>query len=156
MKSQPLKWILVVGARPNFMKIAPLIRAIKKRNRSASGSRLTINEILVHTGQHYDCEMSQVFFQDLELAQPDIYLGVGSGTHSEQTGRVMIEFEKVLLKEKPDLVVLVGDVNSTPACALAASKMQYTNSINSKNPKLNEHKGHTPLDCPCGGWPPLL
>ena len=74
------------------MKIAPIIRAIKKHNRSNNDFRVTINEILVHTGQHYDYEMSKVFFEDLELPEPDIYLGVGSGTHAEQTGRVMLEF----------------------------------------------------------------
>lgn len=106
------------------MKIAPLIRAIDKHNASAKGN--PIEPILVHTGQHYDYEMSQVFFQDLELPKPDVYLGVGSGTHAEQTGKVMIEFEKVLLKEKPDLVVVVGDVNSTLAAALAAVKLHIS------------------------------
>ena len=117
-----MKIILVVGARPNFMKIAPLLRAIEKHNASHQ-SPVTIHHLLVHTGQHYDYEMSQVFFQDLNLPKPDIYLGVGSGTHAEQTAKVMIEFEKVLLKEKPDLVIVVGDVNSTLAAALAAVKL---------------------------------
>ncbi len=116
-----MKIVLVCGARPNFMKIAPLLRAINKHN--ASSKVNPIEPILVHTGQHYDYEMSQVFFQDLELPKPDVYLGVGSGTHAEQTARVMIEFEKVLLKEKPDLVVVVGDVNSTLAGALTAVKL---------------------------------
>jgi UDP-N-acetylglucosamine 2-epimerase (non-hydrolysing) len=116
-----MKAILVCGARPNFMKIAPLLRAIGKHNAASQGS--PIEPILVHTGQHYDYEMSQAFFQDLELPEPDIYLGVGSGTHAEQTARVMIELEKVLLSEKPDLVVVVGDVNSTLAAALAAVKL---------------------------------
>jgi len=106
------------------MKIAPLIRAIDKHNTQNLGPKLT--PILVHTGQHYDYEMSQVFFQDLELPKPDVYLGVGSGTHARQTGKVMIEFEKVLLKEKPDLVVVVGDVNSTLAAALAAVKLHIS------------------------------
>jgi len=121
MNLQALKWILVVGARPNFMKIAPLMRAIKKHN----GERRTLNiePTLVHTGQHYNYDMSQVFFQDLELPQPDIHLGVGSGTHSEQTGRIMIQFEKVLFNERPDLVIVAGDVNSTLACALASVKL---------------------------------
>jgi UDP-N-acetylglucosamine 2-epimerase (non-hydrolysing) len=118
-----MKIILVAGARPNFMKIAPLIRAIHKHNElNKLGERL-ITPILVHTGQHYDYEMSHVFFQDLELPKPDVYLGVGSGTHAEQIGKVMIELEKVLLKENPDLVVVVGDVNSTLAAALAAVKL---------------------------------
>ena len=119
-----MKIILVCGARPNFMKVAPIIRAINKHNASSKGN--PIEPILVHTGQHYDYEMSQVFFQDLELPEPDVYLGVGSGTHAEQTGKVMIELEKVLLKEKPDLVVVVGDVNSTLAAALAAVKLHIS------------------------------
>lgn len=104
------------------MKVAPLLRAIEKHNANHQ-SPVTIRHILVHTGQHYDYEMSQVFFQDLELPKPDVYLGVGSGTHAEQTAKVMIEFEKVLLKEKSDLVIVVGDVNSTLAAALAAVKL---------------------------------
>ena len=116
-----MKVALVCGARPNFMKIAPLIRAIGKHN--ASSETNPIEPILIHTGQHYDYEMSQVFFQDLKLPQPDIYLGIGSGTHAEQTGKIMIEFEQILFKEKPALVVVVGDVNSTLATALAAVKL---------------------------------
>jgi len=119
-----MKIALVCGARPNFMKISPLIRAIEKHN--ACSETNLIEPILVHTGQHYDYEMSQVFFQDLELPQPDIYLSVGSGTHAEQTGKIMIEFEKVLFKEKPDLVIVVGDVNSTLAAALAAVKLHIS------------------------------
>lgn len=118
-----MKIILVVGARPNFMKIAPLLRAIDKHNELNKLNELPITPILVHTGQHYDYEMSQAFFQDLELPEPDIYLRVGSGTHAEQTGKVMIELEKVLVEEKPDLVVVVGDVNSTLAAAIAAVKL---------------------------------
>ena len=105
------------------MKIAPLLRAIHKHNELIKLNKFSITPILVHTGQHYDYEMSQAFFQDLELPEPDIYLGVGSGTHAEQTGEVMIELEKVLLSEKPDLVVVVGDVNSTLAAAIAAVKV---------------------------------
>ena len=97
------------------MKAAPLIREFKRRG--------GMEPVLVHTGQHYDENMSKVFFEDLELPTPDIYLGVGSGTHAEQTGKVMISFEKVLSKEKPDLVIVVGDVNSTLACSLVAAKM---------------------------------
>lgn len=117
---ETIKIINVVGARPNFMKIAPLIRAIDKHNLS---NPLRMETVLVHTGQHYDYEMSRIFFKDLELPEPDIYLGVGSGSHSEQTGKVMIEFEKVLIDERPDLVIVVGDVNSTLACALASVKL---------------------------------
>jgi UDP-N-acetylglucosamine 2-epimerase (non-hydrolysing) len=105
------------------MKIAPLLRAIDKHNELNKLNELPITPILVHTGQHYDYEMSQAFFQDLELPEPDIYLRVGSGTHAEQTGKVMIELEKVLVEEKPDLVVVVGDVNSTLAAAIAAVKL---------------------------------
>jgi len=115
-----MKIILVCGARPNFVKIAPLLRAIEMHNAQKPGA---INPILVHTGQHYDYQMSQVFFQDLELPEPDIYLGIGGGTHAEQTGKILIELEKVLLKEQPSLVIVVGDVNSTLAAALAAAKL---------------------------------
>jgi len=111
-----LKIISVVGARPNFMKIAPLHRAFSKLD--------DVRHIIVHTGQHYDNNMSKVFFDDLGLPRPDFYLGVGSGTHAEQTAKVMVEFEKVLFSEKPDLVIVVGDVNSTVACSLTASKLQ--------------------------------
>ncbi len=104
----------VVGARPNFMKAAPLVKELSRRGHRA---------LLIHTGQHYDENMSKVFFRDLEMPEPDAYLGVGSGTHAEQTARVMTAFEKVLEKERPDLVVVVGDVNSTLACALTAAKL---------------------------------
>ncbi len=110
-----LKFISVVGARPNFMKVAPLHRAFSRID--------SLEHLIVHTGQHYDANMSKVFFEDLELPRPDVYLGVGSGSHAEQTAKVMVEFEKVLLKEKPDLVIVVGDVNSTVACSLAAAKL---------------------------------
>ncbi len=111
-----MKLISVVGARPNFMKIAPIHRAIQN-------SKFNIEHLICHTGQHYDERMSKIFFEDLELPKPDFYLGVGSGTHAEQTARIMIEFEKVLQKEKPDYVLVVGDVNSTIACSLTAKKL---------------------------------
>ncbi|MCL0058889.1 UDP-N-acetylglucosamine 2-epimerase (non-hydrolyzing) [Dehalococcoidia bacterium] len=111
-----MKIISVVGTRPNFMKIALLMRAIHE-------SPIAVHHLLVHTGQHYDYEMSKVFFEDLELSEPDIYLGVGSGTHAEQTGKIMIEFERVLFEENPDLVIVVGDVNSTLAAALTTVKL---------------------------------
>jgi len=110
-----MKIINVVGARPNFMKMAPLIEAM----RAYPG----IRSVLVHTGQHYDTNMSKLFFEDLALPTPDICLEVGSGSHAEQTARVMVEFEKVLLQERPDLTVVVGDVNSTLACALTSVKL---------------------------------
>lgn len=108
------KIISVVGARPNFMKVAPLSRAFD--------SVEDVEHIIVHTGQHYDKNMSDTFFEDLDMPQPKHFLNVGSGTHSEQTARIMVEFEKVLDIEKPDMVVVVGDVNSTIACALTATK----------------------------------
>ncbi len=111
-----MKLISVVGARPNFMKIAPIHRAIQN-------SKFNIEHLICHTGQHYDERMSKIFFEDLVLPKPDFYLGVGSGTHAEQTARIMIEFEKVLQKEKPDYVLVVGDVNSTIACSLTAKKL---------------------------------
>lgn len=111
-----MKIINVVGARPNFMKVAPLIRAMKKRE-----DRFV--PMLVHTGQHYDENMSGYFFRQLGIPEPDINLGIGHGSHAEQTGKIMIEFEKVLLQHKPDLVIVVGDVNSTVACSLVASKL---------------------------------
>src|SRR5881396_3409058 len=110
-----MKVLNVVGARPNFMKIAPIVEEMK-------GVR-DLTSILLHTGQHYDDGMSDVFFRDLGIPIPDVYLGVGSGTHAEQTARIMVEFEKVCLREKPDLVVVVGDVNSTMACAIVAAKL---------------------------------
>jgi UDP-N-acetylglucosamine 2-epimerase (non-hydrolysing) len=105
------------------MKIAPLVRAIEGHNSLVTSGGKIIEYLLVHTGQHYDFNMSDSFFKDLKLPQPHIYLGVGSGTHAEQTGKVMIEFERILFKEKTDLVVVVGDVNSTLACTLAAAKL---------------------------------
>ncbi len=111
-----LKVIIIAGARPNFMKIAPLIRAIKKRN-----SHVTY--LLVHTGQHYDIEMSEVFFRELGLPRPDINLEVGSASHAVQTANIMTRFEKVCLEEKPDWILVVGDVNSTMACTLVAAKL---------------------------------
>jgi len=141
-ESKTLRLCLVGGARPNFMKIAPLIRAIHQANSSCEMRSLfhrgqtneinqkdernqtnRINYKLVHTGQHYDYEMSTIFFEDLGIPKPDAFLNVGSGSHGEQTGRIMIAFEEVCLKERPDVVVVVGDVNSTVACALVAKKM---------------------------------
>ena len=110
------KIISVVGARPNFMKVAPIHKAFQKYKKE-------VKHLICHTGQHYDKKMSKVFFEDLEMPQPDFYLGVGSGSHAEQTANVMIEFEKILLAEKPDLIIVVGDVNSTVACSLVASKL---------------------------------
>jgi len=118
-----MKFILVAGARPNFMKIAPLVRAIKRHNENLVHPDTYINFLLVHTGQHYDIKMSEVFFRDLGLPKPDINLEVGSGSHAVQTAKIMTGFEEVCLGEKPDWVVVVGDVNSTMACTLVAAKL---------------------------------
>jgi UDP-N-acetylglucosamine 2-epimerase (non-hydrolysing) len=116
-----MKIISVVGARPNFMKIAPFIKAIDDHNQKSDHDHM-INHILVHTGQHYDDKMSKAFFDALNIPKADINLGVGSGSHAQQVGQTMIEFEKVLLKEQPDWVVVVGDVNATIACSITAKK----------------------------------
>jgi UDP-N-acetylglucosamine 2-epimerase (non-hydrolysing) len=108
--------LLVAGARPNFMKVAPLLRALRRRPER-------FEPLLVHTGQHYDEAMSDVFFDELGIPPPDRHLGVGSGSHAVQTARIMEMFEPVVAETKPDRVVVVGDVNSTAACALVASKM---------------------------------
>jgi UDP-N-acetylglucosamine 2-epimerase (non-hydrolysing) len=111
-----MKIVHVVGARPNFMKIAPVMKAIARANFA--------EQKLVHTGQHYDVAMSDVFFTDLGMPVPDIHLGVGSGSHAEQTAKVMVGFERVCVEEKPDLVVVAGDVNSTIACAIDCAKLR--------------------------------
>jgi len=138
-----IKIMSVVGARPNFMKIAPFVHAIDDHNRQlGAGSEVLgsgsdpsttqqqatstqhqkIEHFLVHTGQHYDKAMSESFFDSLNIPRPDVDLGIGSGSHAEQVGRTMIEFEKVLLDWKPDWVVVVGDVNATCACSITAKK----------------------------------
>ncbi|HKV33474.1 MAG TPA: UDP-N-acetylglucosamine 2-epimerase (non-hydrolyzing) [Pyrinomonadaceae bacterium] len=111
-----LKVINVVGARPNFMKVAPIVAAMKQRPER-------FHPLVVHTGQHYDAAMSDSFFQDLRLPQPDTHLGVGSGSHAAQTAAVMERFEPVVLHTNPDWVLVVGDVNSTLACALVCVKL---------------------------------
>lgn len=118
-----LKIIVVAGARPNFVKIAPLLRAISSHNASRGDGLPLIDACLVHTGQHYDQNMSGVFFRELGIPSPDVNLGVGSGSHSMQTANVMIEFAPVCEARKPDWVVVVGDINSTMACALVCAKM---------------------------------
>lgn len=110
-----MKLLHVVGARPNYMKIAPII------TRAAHYD--CFSQVLVHTGQHYDAKMSDIFFNELELPTPDYYLGVGSGSHAQQTAKIMMAFEPVITSEKPDLVFVAGDVNSTIACALVAVKL---------------------------------
>jgi UDP-N-acetylglucosamine 2-epimerase (non-hydrolysing) len=110
-----MKTLLVAGARPNFMKIAPIHREALKHP--------DVNCKVVHTGQHYDFEMSQAFFEDLGIPEPHFFLNAGSGSHAEQTAKIMVAFEEVCRNEKPDLVVVVGDVNSTLACSIVAKKM---------------------------------
>jgi UDP-N-acetylglucosamine 2-epimerase (non-hydrolysing) len=112
----PIKVILVAGARPNFMKIAPLWTEM---NRLPAD----FEPIILHTGQHYDYDMSSVFFEDLNLPEPDYFLGVGSGSHATQTARIMIEFEKVLQEVNPSLAIVFGDVNSTLGCSITAKKL---------------------------------
>lgn len=116
-----MKILSVVGARPNFMKIAPFCRAIDLYNNQNKNNQ--IQHILVHTGQHYDVRMSESFFRSLGIPDPDINMEVGSGSHAEQVGNTMIAFEKICMTEKPDWVVVVGDVNATLACSVAAKKL---------------------------------
>ncbi len=116
-----MKIFLVAGARPNFMKIAPIVRALKAESREKSAKELSW--MIVHTGQHYDYEMSQAFFDDLELPPPDFFLGAGSDSHAVQTAKIMVSFEKVCIDQRPDIVIVVGDVNSTLACSIVAKKL---------------------------------
>ncbi|HQI77528.1 MAG TPA: UDP-N-acetyl glucosamine 2-epimerase, partial [Candidatus Latescibacteria bacterium] len=132
-----MKNILVAGARPNFMKIAPIVHELRRRYGAAGSAQpadgaeaeamakagADVSWRVVHTGQHYDYEMSRTFFEELELDEPDHFLNVGSASHAEQAARVMAAFEPVCLAEQPDRVVVVGDVNSTMACALVAVKL---------------------------------
>lgn len=116
MSMQKTKISLVAGARPNFMKIAPIIRELDRHPDEFDWS-------LVHTGQHYDRDMSDVFFEELGIPQPTYHLDCGGGSHAEQTAKIMMRFEEVMLKNRPDLVLVVGDVNSTLACSIVAKKM---------------------------------
>jgi UDP-N-acetylglucosamine 2-epimerase (non-hydrolysing) len=118
-----MKLLSVVGARPNFVKIAPILRALDEARPAVERGGQPLESVLVHTEQHYDDEMSAAFFTDLKIPRPDHTLGVGSGTHAVQTAEIMRRFEPVLFAEQPDAVVVVGDVNSTAACALTAAKL---------------------------------
>ncbi len=110
-----MKVLLIAGARPNFMKIAPIYREAIKHSQ--------VQCKIVHTGQHYDYDMSEAFFKDLDIPKPDFFLNAGSGTHSVQTAKIMVAFEELCLNETPDLVIVVGDVNSTLACSIVAKKL---------------------------------
>jgi UDP-N-acetylglucosamine 2-epimerase (non-hydrolysing) len=130
---ETMKIMTIVGARPNFMKAAPIIAAINAHNRKICQDEALagvetvgqIQHVLVHTGQHYDEIMSGSFFSDLSLPKPDVHLGIGSGTHAVQTAEVMRKYEEIVMNEKPDVVIVVGDVNSTVACALVTSKISF-------------------------------
>ena len=119
--NRTLRLLLVAGARPNFMKVAPIVHRLRRR--AAEGLEPLVTYRLAHTGQHYDERMSSVFFDELDVPRPDVNLGVGSGSHAVQTARVMEAFEPVCRAEKPDWVVVVGDVNSTLACTLVCAKL---------------------------------
>ena len=129
-----MKVLVVAGARPNFMKVAPIIASVRARGHQA---------VLVHTGQHFDDAMSDAFFRDLDMAPPDHHLGVGAGTHAEQTARVMERFDTVLMQERPDWVVVVGDVNSTIATALVAAK---------RRPEIGCRIAHVEAGLRSGDW----
>lgn len=138
--------ILVAGARPNFMKIAPLMRAFE--------AHPVIDAVLVHTGQHYDERMSELFFRELDIPEPDINLGVGSASHAVQTARIMERFEGVCLDMKPDMVMVVGDVNSTAACTLVASKLDietahYEAGLRSNDKSMPEEINRLVTDAVC-------
>jgi len=113
-----MKLILVAGARPKFIRVAPIYRQGFRHDE--------IDCVLVHTGQHYDYEMSRAFFEDLDIPKATYFLGAGSGSHAEQTAKVMLEFENVCIKEKPDVVVVVGEVNSTLACSFTGKKLHIS------------------------------
>jgi UDP-N-acetylglucosamine 2-epimerase (non-hydrolysing) len=142
VNAMTMKIHLISAARPNFMKIAPLYHALKKEPWA--------EPLIVHTGQHYDLNMSDVFFQDLGLPKPDLHLGVGSGTHAEQSGQVMMAYERVLLESRPDLVIVVGDVNSTMACTIAAVKISYKSAGSKSSPEGQPGALKSPdFDRPC-------
>ena len=110
------KIMLIAGARPNFMKIAPIARAFDNHQDKIAYK-------IVHTGQHYDANMSDIFFEELGIRQPDYHLGAGGGTHAQQTAKIMTGFEEICENDRPDMVIVVGDVNSTLACSIVAKKL---------------------------------
>lgn len=120
-----MKLLSIAGARPNFMKLAAIARAVEEFNQACKTDNGLITHVIVHTGQHYDKKMSSSFFEDLAIPRPDINLEVGSGSHAIQTAEIMRRFEPVLYAEQPDVLLVVGDVNSTIACALVAAKIEY-------------------------------
>jgi UDP-N-acetylglucosamine 2-epimerase len=134
MQPDPRPVLVVAGARPNFMKVAPVLAELDARGIASS---------LVHTGQHYSAQLSDAIFRDLGIREPDHNLGVGSGTHAEQTARVMEKFEPVLREVRPSWVVVVGDVNSTLACALVTAKLRY---------ELNCRLAHVEAGLRSGDW----
>lgn len=131
-----MKLLSVAGARPNFMKLAAISRAVEEYNQTHQKDVDLISHIIVHTGQHYDEKMSKSFFEELAIPKPDINLEVGSGSHAVQTAEIMRRFEPVLLAEQPDVMLVVGDVNSTIACALVAAKIEYPAGSASRRPVI--------------------
>jgi len=146
MKRKPYRLMLVAGARPNFMKIAPLMRELRKHD--------DFDPILVHSGQHYDEAMSQLFFDELEIPRPHVNLGVGSASHAVQTARIMERFEPVCVESEPDAVLVVGDVNSTAACVLVAAKLgiatiHYEAGLRSRDRSMPEEINRIVTDSIC-------
>jgi len=131
-----IKLMSIAGARPNFMKLASIAHAIEKYNELSSPSSEAIDHVIVHTGQHYDKRMSEGFFDDLDIPRPNVNLDVGSGTHAKQTAEIMSSFEPVLMNHEPDILLVVGDVNSTIACSLVASKVDYCRHNKLKRPLI--------------------
>ena len=131
-----MKLLSIAGARPNFMKLASIANAVRISNNVKSSALNKIEHVIVHTGQHYDEKMSQKFFDELNIPKPDVNLEVGSMSHAQQTAEIMKRFESVLLKEMPDFLLVVGDVNSTIACALVASKIIYSESCKVRRPLI--------------------
>ena len=121
--NKKIKFLIIAGARPNFMKVAPIIKQILSYSLDAVNHQTQLEYLLIHTGQHYDEKMSDIFFEDLGIPAPDVNLAVGSGSHAVQTANVMMKFEPICEQEKPDWVVVVGDVNSTLACTLVCAKL---------------------------------